>query len=169
MQQPTFYQPVSTLYCVRTLYTPSDPTDLTVRHCPNSHCSLALASIHTKLVAVDASNSPYETFAADKFIPLKALGRPLDALRSCCAAQKPILIKDYSNLYQANGQQLGTGGIRWALFHQRSCHLLLAVSPAIQSAPSGTLPLSEKGCTAMEGQCRLLIARQYPALIRTSV
>ncbi|BDA44564.1 hypothetical protein COCOBI_06-0400 [Coccomyxa sp. Obi] len=51
--QPTFYQPLSTLYCVRTLYTPSDPTDLT----------------------------------------------------------KPILIKDYSNLYQANGQQLGTGGI----------------------------------------------------------
>ncbi|EIE21719.1 hypothetical protein COCSUDRAFT_83508 [Coccomyxa subellipsoidea C-169] len=26
-------------------------------------------------------------------------------------AQKPILVKDYSNLYQANGQQLGTGGI----------------------------------------------------------
>ena len=31
LQQPTFYQPATTLYCFRTLYKPTDSTDLTVR------------------------------------------------------------------------------------------------------------------------------------------
>ena len=29
----------------------------------------------------------------------------------CCAAQKPILIEDYSNLYNVNGKALTSGGL----------------------------------------------------------
>ena len=29
----------------------------------------------------------------------------------CCAAQKPILIDDYSNLYNVNGKALSSGGV----------------------------------------------------------